>query len=71
MEWYHVNGVISYYTSFTFCYINGHLITLLQAAISYTHTFTTCAKQDKIGHLKLIQNEPNTPKDPPAGPKNT
>jgi hypothetical protein len=38
---------------FTFCYINGHLITLLQAAISYTHTFTTCAKQDKIWTFKI------------------
>ena len=29
---------------FTFCYINGHLITLLQAAISYTHTLTSFVK---------------------------
>jgi len=44
MEWYHVDGVISCSISFTFCYINGHLITFLQAAISYTHTLTSCVK---------------------------
>jgi hypothetical protein len=48
VEWYHVDGVISCSISFTFCYISGHLITLLQASISYTHTLTSIAKQDKI-----------------------
>ena len=71
MEWYHVDDVISHSISFTFCYISGHLLTFLQQR-SHTHIRSRLSlNKIKFGHLKLIQNEPNTPKDPPAGPNNT
>jgi hypothetical protein len=56
---------------FTFCYIHGYLITLCTQR-SHTHIRSHLSlNKIKLGQLKSTQNEPNTLKDPPAGPKNT
>ena len=65
---YYVDGVICYLHS---AITNGDLITLCTQR-SHTHIRSHLSlNKIKLGHLKSTQNEPNTLKDPPAGPKNT
>jgi hypothetical protein len=66
---------------FTFVNVNGLLMfnifqsfTSFASMIDYISKHTFCsrpyAKKIKFEHLKLVKKQPNTPKDPPAGPNN-